>query len=335
MKSTKLKHIAEALGLAALALVCSFDSVGAEPEAWIRENTDSLLERVRNAPRMALDLSEIVVNPPSEDWEMARVSSVAAGPDGLIYVLHRPSPDADAVVVLDRSGNVKGSWGKGLYSIPHSIRVDPSGNVWTVDAGNSHIYKFSPDGEQLLHINVGQMPDKEGQFRGAADIAFTSDGHLYVADGYGNSRVLEYDAMGERMREGGQLGRDEAKGGPGEFRIVHGIAIDNEDIIYVADRENGRIQRFQRDGTYLGTWDGLGKVYALFFDGSVLWAGVQRLDQPNGSQGWLLRLNTDDGKVIDLIAIPETHSISVTKQGEPLIGIRPNRVFVYQHTPSP
>jgi len=213
-------------------------------------------------------------------------------------------------------------------------RVDPSGNVWTVDAGNSHIYKFTPEGEQLLHINVGQMPDYEDQFRGATDIAFMSDGHLFVADGYGNSRVLEYDAMGERIRQWGKLGRGEARGGPGEFRIVHGIAIDNEDIVYVADRENGRIQRFQRDGTYLGTWDGLGKMFALFFDGSVLWAAVQRLDRPDGSQGWLLRLNTDDGRIVDLIAIPETHSVSVTSQGEALIGVWPNRVFWYQHTPS-
>lgn len=335
MKTTKSKCTSGVLGLGALALICTLNSVGAEPDTWIQENTDSLLKSIRSAPRMALDLSEIVVNPPSEDWEMARVSSVSAGPGGLVYVLHRPPPDTDAVIVLDRSGNVKGSWGKGLYSIPHSIRVDSSGNVWTIDAGNSHIYKFSPDGEQLLHIDVGQMPDKEGSFRGAADIAFTSDGHLFVADGYGNSRVVEYDALGKRIREWGKLGRDEGKGGPGEFRIVHGIAVDSEDIIYVADRENGRIQRFERDGTYLGTWDGLGKVYALFFDGSVLWAGVQRLDQPNGSQGWLLRIDTDDGTVIDSIAVPETHSISVTKQGEPLIGIRPNRVFIYELTQPP
>ena len=55
-------------------------------------------------------------------------------------------------------GKVLRSWGAGLYSIPHSIRVDPEGNIWTVDAGNSHINKFTPEGERLMHINVGEMP---------------------------------------------------------------------------------------------------------------------------------------------------------------------------------
>jgi DNA-binding beta-propeller fold protein YncE len=334
MKFEKTNYLSSVFGFVFITLVCSSKSISADAETWVLENTNSLLERVRQAPRMDLELSEIVVSPTGEGWRMARVSSVAAGADELAYVLHRPANDTDPVVVLDASGNVQRSWGKGLFSIPHSIRIDPAGNVWTVDAGNSHIYKFTPEGELLLRVDVGEMPDKEGPFRGAADIAFTSDGHFFVADGYGNSRVLEYDGSGERIREWGELGRDVSKGGPGEFRIVHGIAVDNEDVIYVADRENGRIQRFHRDGTYIGTWDGLGKVYSLFFDGTVLWAGVQRLDQPNGSQGWLLRINTDDGTIIDSIAVPETHSISVTQQGEPLIGIRPNRVFRYTRIPS-
>ena len=323
-----------ALFLAASLWVCSPTFVAAQPKAWIVESTDRLLERVHAAPRLSLDMAQIVVTPPSEGWALGRVSSVAAGSNGLIYVLHR-LPDADPVVVLDRAGNVQRSWGKGLYAIPHSIRVDPSGNVWTVDAGNSHIYKFTPEGEQLLHIDVGQMPDTKWPFRGAADIAFASDGHLFVADGYGNSRVIEYDARGRKVREWGKLGRSEENGGPGEFRLVHGIALDDKDIVYVADRENGRIQRFERDGTYLGMWEGLGRVYSLFFDGSVMWAGAQRLDQPNGSQGWLLRLNTDDGTVAGLIAVPETHSVSVTREGEPLIGVGPNRVFSYQQSPTP
>jgi hypothetical protein len=198
-----------------------------------------------------------------------------------------------------------------------------------VDAGNSHIYKFTPDGEQLLHIDVGEMPDRGGSsFRGTADIAFGSDGHLFVADGYGHARVLEYDLSGRRLREWGQAGS-----GPGEFNLVHGIAIDDKDIIYVADRENGRIQRFDREGTFLGMWDGLGKVYSLYFDGNTLWAGVQRLDQPNGSLGWLIRLNRDDGNVNGLLAVPDTHSVTISPQGEPLTGLRPNRVLWFRHIP--
>ena len=334
MKLITAKLSARAFEIAALILFCSSIALSAEPGTWIAQNTSELLARVTASPRLSLEMGELVVIPPTDGWELGRVSSVAAGSDGLIYVLHR-LPDADAVVVLDRSGNVKRSWGKGLYSIPHSIRVDPSGNIWTVDAGNSHIYKFSPEGEELLHIDVGEMPEVDRPFRGAADIAFASDGHLFVADGYGNARVLEYDADGQRIRQWGNIGWGEERGGPFEFRIVHSIAIDNDDIVYVADRENGRIQRFRRDGTFLGMWDGLGKVYSVFFDGNALWAAVQRLDQPNGSQGWLMRLNTKDGTVSGLIAVPETHLVSVTDRDEPMFGVRPNRIFWYQQQPSP
>jgi DNA-binding beta-propeller fold protein YncE len=322
-----------ALGLAVSLLVKPVVSTGAEQDTWIEKSTAQFLERISRATRLPLEMSEIVVQPPYEGWAMGRVSSVAASPDGLIYVLHRQT-DIDPVVVLDRSGEVIKTWGKGLFSIPHSIRVDPSGNIWTVDAGNSRVYKFSPDGEELLHFDVGQMPELDRRFRGAADIAFASDGHLYVADGYGNARVLEYDESGQKIREWGRLGASATKGGPGDFRIVHGIAVDDNDIIYVADRENGRIQRFQRNGEYVGMWDGLGKVLSLFFDGNALWVSVQRLDRANLSQGWLLRLNPEDGAIIDLVAVPEAHSVSVTADGEPLIGITPNRVLLYRQIPT-
>jgi sugar lactone lactonase YvrE len=302
--------------------------------AWIAENTAQLLERVDKAPRLPLELSQVIVQPPREGWELGRVSSVAVGADGLIYVLHR-LPDADAVVVIDHTGNVTRTWGKGLYTIPHSIRIDPEGNVWTVDSGNSHIYKFTPEGEQLLHIDVGEMPNKDGGFGGAADIAFATDGHLFVADGYGNGRVLEYDPAGQRIQEWGNLGWGEERGGPFEFNLVHGIAIDNHGIIYAMDRENGRIQRFRRDGTFLGMWDGFGKAYSIFFDGDSIWVSIQRLDYPTASQGWLMKLDPTDGTVLGLIAVPEAHSVSVSKQGEPVIGVRPNRIFRYKKHPSP
>ena len=85
-------------------------------------------------------------------------SSVAVGPNGVFYVLQRGS-DADPVVAFDAQGKVLRSWGKGLYTIPHSIRVDPDGNVWTVDSGSSQVYKFNPEGQQLLHIDIGEMPE--------------------------------------------------------------------------------------------------------------------------------------------------------------------------------
>ena len=136
-------------------------------------------------------------------------SSVAVDRNGLIYVLQRGS-DADPVIVVDRQGRVVRSWGRGLYKIPHSIRIDGDGNVWTVDAGSSMVYKFSADGKQLLEINVGGLPTSpRSAFCGTTDIAFARD-RILIADGYANARIVEYSNEGKRLREWGVPGE-----GPG------------------------------------------------------------------------------------------------------------------------
>ena len=168
---------------------------------------------------------------------------------GLIYILQRGA-DADPVIAVDRQGRIVRSWGRGLYKIPHSIRIDGDGNVWTVDAGSSMVYKFSADGKhQLKEINVGGLPTApRSPFCGTTDIAFARD-RILIADGYGNARIVEYSNEGKRLREWGVAGES-----PGQFWIPHAIAIDEEGIIYVADRENGRIQRFSPERKYLDEW---------------------------------------------------------------------------------
>jgi len=284
-------------------------------------NTQLLLERVASAPRLPLEEELLALKGPRQDWKIDRPTSVAVGPAGALYVLQRGA-DADPVVAFDRQGNVLRSWGRGLYTIPHSIRVDPDGNVWTVDAGSSQIYKFDPNGEQLLHIDVGEMPVRRGPFRGTSDIAFASDGNLIIADGYGNARILEYTADGRRVREFGKAGS-----GPGEFRLPHAVAIDERNIIHVGDRENGRIQRFTREGEYVDEWEGLGKTYSLQLDGDSIWMASHPIDQPNGSPGWIFRLDRNSGKVLGFIESTGTHSIAVTSAGEPVTGGRPDRIL--------
>ena len=103
------------------------------------------------------------------------------------------------------------------------------------------VYKFSPEGKTLLQIEVGGQPAPCGGFCSTTDIAFAPDGHLFIADGYRNARILEYSADGKKLREWGSAGT-----GPGQFRLPHSIQIDDKGVIYVADRENGRVQRFDR-----------------------------------------------------------------------------------------
>ena len=219
------------------------------------------------------------------------------------------------------------SWGKGLYKVPHSIRVDPEGNIWTVDAGDSTVRKFTPGVRELLKIDVGGVPATgTSEFRGTTDIAFAPGGRIFISDGYMNARILEYNAAGKRVHEWGKPGT-----GPGQFHLPHGIAIDEQGILYVADRENGRIQRFHLDGSYIGEWNRLGKTFSLkITPAGDLWIGTQPRDAPNGKEGWLVKVNRKDGAIVGVVESAGTHSIEVNWEGLLLTGARPDKVLVFR-----
>ncbi len=297
------------------------------PDPKLDAQTDQLRQVINRAPRSLLKRTELALRPPKPGWEVGMISSVAvsAGPKPTIYLLQRGLV-ADPVIAIDETGRVLRSWGAGLFQIPHSIRLDPQGYVWTVDAANSNIYKFSPDGKLLQTISVGGQPVKAGtKFVGTADIAFGPNGHLYIADGYGNARILEYSATGERLREWGKHGT-----GPGEFNLPHGIAVDPQGVIYVADRENGRIQRFDLNGKYLGEWPELGKTFSITFHKGYLFIGTQPRNAPNTSPGWLMSIDPRTGQINWQVESTGQHSVAVNDQGELLNGSAPNRLVYFR-----
>src|SRR5262249_4766909 len=155
------------------------------------------------------------------------------------------------------------------------------------------VYKFTPDGKKLMEINVGGQPTPcPYNFCSTTDIAFARDGHLIVSDGYANARIIEYTADGKKIREWGTAGT-----GPGQFRLPHSVQIDENDIVYVADRENGRVQRFDRQGKYLGEWDQYGKTFSLKLQGNAIWLATQPRTLPNLSSGWLIKLDRTTGNI--------------------------------------
>lgn len=189
------------------------------------------------------------------------------------------------------------------------------------------IYQFTPQGEKLLEISVGGQPATKSGFNGTTDIAFALNGHLYISDGYGNARVLEYTADGKRVREWGSAGT-----GPGQFRQPHGIAVDERGVIYVADRQNGRLQRFDLNGKYLGEWDKLGMVTSVTYRGGALYIGTQERSEPTSADGWFLKLDRDSGAILGWT--PSNHSqhmINVTADGELFSGARPDSVFWFHN----
>src|SRR5260370_23910492 len=153
-----------------------------------------------------------------------------------------------------------------------------------------------------MEISVGGQPQTKSDFNGTTDIAFAPNGHLYISDGYGNARILEYTAEGKRVRQWGSAGT-----GPGQFRQPHGIAIDDQAIVYVADRQNGRLQRFDLQGKYLGEWDNLGMVTTVAFRDGALWIGTQQRNEPTGNDGWLMRIDPRTGKILGYLESAHGH----------------------------
>jgi DNA-binding beta-propeller fold protein YncE len=274
-----------------------------------------LRARIESSPKLPFTSVHFAAKPPAVGWESGAVSGIALDREGRIYEIQR-SDKADPVLVLDSEGKVLRSWGRGEFNIPHSIRIDPSGNVWTVDAGSSVIIKYSPLGEKLMTITVGERPDNGSPFDGTTDIAFGPNGRLYITDGYGNARILEYTPDGKRVKQWGKPGT-----GPGEFSLPHAIQIDEKGTVYVADRENGRIEKFDLDGNFLGEIPHLGRVYSLKLVGGVLWSGMQSFDRPPGSAGWVVKFDYETGRILGHLDVPEArglHSVEQVASGEPL-----------------
>ncbi len=292
-----------------LAARQNLDAMTPEARARAEAQNAALRQMVHDATPLPLVPGPIAVTPPAAGWATGMVSWVAADRQGLIYLLQR-GDKADPVIVLDQSGKVLRSWGKGLYTTPHAIRVDPQGNVWTTDAASSMVYKFSPAGDVLLKIEVGGQPTPCGNFCSTTDIAFAPDGHLLIADGYRNARILEYTADGRKVREFGTAGT-----GPGQFVLPHSIQVDASGIIYVADRENGRIQRFDRTGTFLGEWTQYGKTFGLTLDGDALWLSTIPRG-PNSAAGWLLKIDRASGLLLGYVDAQGNHGMSVLPNGD-------------------
>jgi DNA-binding beta-propeller fold protein YncE len=184
------------------------------------------------------------------------------------------------------------------------------------------VYKFSREGKKLVEIEVGGQPTPcLGNFCSTTDIAFAPNGHLFISDGYANARILEYTPDGKKLREWGSPGT-----GPGQFRLPHSIQIDKKGVIYVADRENGRIQRFDLQGKYLGEWSQYGKTFGLKVQEGAVWLSTQPRNEPNGSPGWLLKIDSKTGNVLGYVDANATHGMEAMSNGELLAVPGPNLI---------
>ena len=193
----------------------------------------------------------------SENLNAGEASGVALNSKGSIFLFQRVRP---MLAEYDASGKFVRSIGDGLFTHPHGLRIDPDDNLWTTDDGSQLVLKLSPAGRVLLVLGRKDIAaESDWLFNQPTDVAFGKNGEIYVADGYGNSRVVKFDREGKFIKTWGKYGT-----GPGEFNLPHTIVVDQSGRVYVGDRENKRIQIFDADGNFLTQWTDIGYPYGLF-----------------------------------------------------------------------
>jgi sugar lactone lactonase YvrE len=225
----------------------------------------------QNAPEIPFEsVPDFLKLPPGMNF--GEVPGVAVDSKGDVYVFtrsnsaHGPAyrPTAAQLLEFDRDGKFMREIGKDLYawSFAHTVRIDREDNIWAIDKGSDMVIKFNqagrvemvfgrrqesaePETKPWEHVDP-PLPPIDGLFRQPTDVAWDAAGNIYVTDGYINSRVAKYDKNGDWVRSWGEKGT-----GPGQFRLPHTIAIDNNDNVYVGDRSNRRIQVFDTDGKFL------------------------------------------------------------------------------------
>jgi len=177
-------------------------------------------------------------------------SGVGVDSHGHVFVFHRGQ--GDSILRLEpETGRVVSSFGEGLFENAHGLAIGPSDEVWVTDTKRHQVLRFSHDGDLQASFGERGVPgDDLEHFDQPTDVAIAQDGSFYVSDGYGNNRVVQYSAEGEVVRTWGEQGA-----APGQFDLPHGISLDPNGRVYVADRSNQRVQVFEGDGTFVAAWD--------------------------------------------------------------------------------
>ena len=262
---------------------------------------------------------------------VGQTMGVALNSKGHMFLYTRTDPQGIArggkaakLWEFDQNYKFVKEWGPNNYaeSFAHMVRVDKDDNVWIVDEGSGMIVKFNPQGQsvfwlgrtpeaidyleselEVLHFAPADQKPRDihpvgrmGYFNRETDIAWDKQGNIFVSDGYGNSRVVKISPDGHWLKAVGTWGHDQD-----QFVTPHGIAVDNDDNVYVADRANRRIQVYDDDLNYKRTISGVGQPWAL----CITTGSPQYLfDGDGGGKFYKMDLN---GKVLGMMLTGQDH----------------------------
>ena len=206
---------------------------------------------------------EVVENWPQvpEGIVVDRWLGVATDSSGKVYVIPVIDGKGNDVFIFAPDGKYLDRWNSDVLKQGHGLRIH-NDHVWMTDLEHHQVLEFTLDGKlQRAFGERGNPGESETQFKYPTDIAFAANGDIYVADGYGNSRVVCLSPQGKFKFAWGTRGDK-----PGEFFMPHNIVIDRRDRVYVVDRGNQRVQVFDAGGRFLSEWVSPARPFGLAVD---------------------------------------------------------------------
>jgi len=243
--------------------------------------------------------------------ELGQVASVAVDARGHLLVLHR---GPQALLEFDTEGRFVRGFGADLFQRAHSLTIDADGNFWITDVAEHTVTKLDAEGRVLMTL--------AHPFEEPTDVAVAPDGSLFVTQGHtrGEPKVLKFGADGTLLKSWGGRGTL-----PWQLAVAHSIAIGDDGLVYVADRENRRIQVFDLDGEFVKGW-----VYRGMACGLTLANG--RIYMTTGFDGQIVALDMN-GRVQGVTGRPgvglgeygEAHDIAVAPSGDLFVADVVNR----------
>ena len=267
-----------------------------------------------------------------DGWDFGEVASVAVDRQDRVYVFSR---SAHPVTVFNPDGSFIKSWGEGMFTRPHGLHIGPDDSIYCTDDGEHTVQKCTLDGKLLMTIGTPKKPSpmwSNTPFCACTHTALSPQGDIYVSDGYGNACVHKFSPDGKLLLTWGMSGSE-----PGEFNLPHNICCDEDGWVYVADRENHRVQVFDGKGKYQSQWNNLHRPSTIFMPGGkcpYCYVGecgpVMSINRTAVNMGPRLSIVTKDGKLVARLGdrtkenfpgpFTSPHGIAVDSKGDIYVG---------------
>ena len=249
-----------------------------------------------------------------DGWSFKEAAAVGVDSKDNVYVFNRGE---HPVIIFDREGNFLSSWGEGVFPRAHGVTMGPDDTIFLTDDGDHTMRHCTLDGKVLMTLGISGKPApfmSGDPFNRCTHLAIDpSNGDFFISDGYGNARVHKYSPDGKLLLSWGESGT-----GPGQFNIAHNIATDKDGWVYVADRENQRMQVFDRNGKFETQWINMAKPCGLFIDQSSELVYV-------GELGVAIGPNSQAYGLGPRVSIMDTKGNTLARLGDGPEGINPGQ----------